>query len=54
MEDMWIPQENDFAMTKVLFKLEETCPIHGCGAKDLKTLRYVCPVCGQQLKKTKL
>lgn len=54
MEDMWIPQEEKFEMTKVLFSLETTCPIHSCGTKDFKTLCYVCPVCGIQLNKTRL
>ena len=52
MEKMWEPQEEEFEITRVLYSLQETCPVHQVGAKDLKLQRYVCPICNIALAKT--
>lgn len=51
IEKMWEEKEAEFAMTKILLNLQETCPIHGCGERDFELMRYKCPICGLLLDK---
>ncbi len=52
MEKMYEPQEKTFEITRIIYNLQETCPIHHVGSKNLKLQRYVCPICSLSLTKT--
>lgn len=52
MEKMHEPQEEAFEMARVIYNLQETCPIHHVGVKDLELQKYVCPICNLALTKT--
>lgn len=52
MENAYKKEEETFEWTKILYALQETCSIHKVGAKNLKLLSYVCPVCDKILDKT--
>ena len=52
MEDEWEELEEEFEWTRILYNLQQTCPIHQVGMKNLKLQRYTCPFCNLILEKT--
>lgn len=54
MEKMWGPLEEKWALTELLYNLEDTCPKHNVGERDLTLMRYKCSVCNRVLDKNKI
>lgn len=54
MGKMWEPLEEKWAFTEILYKLEDTCSIHGVGERNFEQMRYRCPTCKKFLKKEKI
>lgn len=52
MEDEWEELEEKFEWTRILYNLQQTCPIHEVGMKNLELQRYTCPTCNKVLEKS--
>jgi len=52
MEAEYEEQEEEFESTKLFYNLQQTCPTHQVGEKNLELQRYTCPTCNQVLDKT--